>query len=72
MKTPIGEWQDLLRRVESSIGENQSIAEFVRTLGLNRGVTGYSLHVVPVAIYAWLRHPGDFRQALISALEPFK
>lgn len=63
-----GEWQELLRRVESSIGENQSIAEFVRTLGLNRGVTGYSLHVVPVAIYAWLRHPGDFRQALISAL----
>lgn len=63
-----GEWQELLRRVESSIGENQSIAEFVRTLGMNRGVTGYSLHVVPVAIYAWLRHPGDFRQALISAL----
>lgn len=63
-----GEWQELLRRIESSIGENQSIAEFVRALGLNRGVTGYSLHVVPVAIYAWLRHPGDFRKALISAL----
>jgi hypothetical protein len=27
------------------------------------------LHVVPVALYAWLRHPGEFRAALISALE---
>lgn len=62
------EWQELLRRVESSIGENQPISEFVRALGLSRGVTGYSLHVVPVAIYAWLRHPGNFRAALISAL----
>jgi ADP-ribosyl-[dinitrogen reductase] hydrolase len=63
-----GEWQKLLRRVESSIGENHTIAEFVRTLGLNRGITGYSLHVVPVAIYAWMRHPGDYRKALISAM----
>ena len=35
---------------------------------MNCGVTGYSMHVVPVAIYAWLRHSGDFRKALISAM----
>ena len=45
-----------------------STVAFVRTLGLSRGVTGYSLQVVPVAIYAWLRHSGDFRKALINAM----
>ncbi len=63
------EWQAILARVESALAANLSVSEFVRTLGLASGVTGYSLHVVPVAIYAWLRHPDDFRTALISALE---
>ena len=26
------------------------------------------MHVVPVALYAWLRHTGNFRTALISVL----
>jgi ADP-ribosyl-[dinitrogen reductase] hydrolase len=38
-------------------------------VGLERGVTGYSLHVAPVAICGWLRHPNDFRAAMIGALE---
>ncbi|MFO1512381.1 MAG: ADP-ribosylglycohydrolase family protein [Verrucomicrobiota bacterium] len=63
------EWQAILTRVESGLAANLSVSEFVQTLGLTGGVTGYSLHVVPVAIYAWLRHPADFRTALISALE---
>lgn len=63
------EWQSLLSRIESSLASSMTVSEFVRAGGLEKGVTGYSLHVVPVAIYAWLRHPGDFRAALISALE---
>jgi hypothetical protein len=38
-------------------------------LGLQRGVTGFAYHSVPVALYAWLRHPDDFRSALISVLD---
>ena len=26
--------------------------------------TGYAYHSVPVALYAWLRHRGDFRAAM--------
>jgi len=63
------EWQALLSRIESSLAGGKTVSEFVRAIGLEKGVTGYSLHVVPVAIYAWLRHPGDFRAAMISALE---
>jgi hypothetical protein len=63
------EWQTALSRIESSLVARHSVSEFIRTLGLEKGVTGYSLHVVPVTVFTWLRHPGDFRTALVSALE---
>jgi hypothetical protein len=54
--------------LESCFARENSVSEFAKALGLNRGVTGYSLHVVPIALYAWLRYPSDFRQALTSAI----
>jgi ADP-ribosylglycohydrolase len=63
------EWRSILSRLESSLSVGHSVQEFVQSLGLEGGVTGYSLHVVPVAIYSWLRHPGDFRSALVTVLE---
>jgi ADP-ribosyl-[dinitrogen reductase] hydrolase len=63
------EWQTVLSRMETSLAGDGTVGEFVRCMGLEKGVTGYSLHVVTVAIYAWLRHPKDFRTALISVLE---
>jgi len=67
--TAESEWQNWLQQIESSLAANRSVSDFVHTVGLKKGVTGYSLHVVPVAIYAWLRHPGDFRTAMINTLE---
>jgi ADP-ribosylglycohydrolase len=66
---PEPEWQKRLSQIEASLARNDPVAEFVRALDLKKGVSGYSLHVVPVALYAWLRHPGDFRSALVAALE---
>jgi ADP-ribosylglycohydrolase len=63
------EWERVLSELDASLGNEQSVAEFARRIGLERGISGYSLHVVPVAIYAWLRHPADFRIALTSALD---
>jgi ADP-ribosyl-[dinitrogen reductase] hydrolase len=63
------EWANLITTIELSLKANKSVSEFACSLGLRKAVTGYSLHVVPVALYAWLRHPGDFRTALISVLE---
>jgi len=63
------EWQSVLSRIEAGLAAQSSVAEFVRDMGLERSVTGYSLHVVPVAIYTWLRHPNDFRRALCAALD---
>ena len=63
------EWHERLSKMELSLGRQDSVSDFARSLGLENGVTGYSLNVVPVALYSWLRHRGDFRSALISALE---
>jgi ADP-ribosyl-[dinitrogen reductase] hydrolase len=63
------EWAKLITTIELSLKADKSVSEFACSLGLKKAVTGYSLHVVPVALYAWLRHPGDFRTSLISVLE---
>jgi ADP-ribosylglycohydrolase len=64
-----GEWQKILSEMREALSAGQSVGEFALRLNLNKGVSGYALHVVPVALYAWLRHPGDFRLALTSALD---
>lgn len=63
------EWQAVLSRMESSLGAGLSVPDFIQGLGLSRGITGYSLHVVPAAIYSWLRHPNDFRAAMGAVLD---
>jgi ADP-ribosylglycohydrolase len=63
------EWQQRLSQLESALRAQDSVPGFVDRLGLKHGVTGYSLNVVPVALYAWLRHRGDFPSALTAALE---
>lgn len=63
------EWQHLCRCLSEAYERNETVAEFAGSLGLKRGVTGYAFHTVPVALYAWLRHPADFRAALVSVLD---
>ncbi len=63
------EWKSTLAALEVSLNQRESESDFAARLGMKGAVSGYSMHVVPVAIYAWLRHRGDFRSALVSALE---
>ncbi len=62
------EWLSICRNLEQSLAKGESVTGFAESLGLKKGVSGYSYHSVPVALYAWARHPDDFRQALESAL----
>ena len=66
--SPEREWQTILAKLETALTAKSSVAEAAQALGLERGITGYALHVVPMAIYASLRHPDDFRLALSAAL----
>lgn len=50
------------------VKDGQSTETFAADLGLSRGVSGYIYHTVPVAIYAFLRYPDDFRTAVQSCI----
>jgi len=62
-------WQTILNQIESVLAANSTVTQFAQSFGLSKGVTGYSLHVVPLAIVAWLRHQQDLRAALTQALD---
>lgn len=63
------EFLQLLRLAVGSVTRGQTTREFATTLGLERGVTGYTYHTVPVAIHCWLSFPNDFRSAVTAAIE---
>jgi ADP-ribosyl-[dinitrogen reductase] hydrolase len=41
---------------------------FLKPTDYPRGPSGYCLESVPVALQAWMRHPGDFRAAVLDAI----
>jgi ADP-ribosylglycohydrolase len=57
-----------LDRCADALRRGKTTEEFAADLGLARGVSGYMYHTVPVAVYAWLRHPDEFRTAVQSAV----
>jgi ADP-ribosylglycohydrolase len=63
------EWLATLDRMKAACRADSSVAEFAEDLGLQRGVTGYIYHTVPVAAYAWYRHFGSFEETLVSVLD---
>ena len=63
------EWLNLCRRLSDAYAADESVAVFCRSLGLERGVSGYSFHTVPVALYGWLRHSHNFEMALTQTLD---
>ena len=63
------EWIVICERLADALASAKSVEEFADALGLQKGVTGYAYHSVPVTLYAWLRHHNDFRQALKAALD---
>lgn len=52
---------DFARRGESG-------HELARALGLERGVTGYSLHTAPIALFCWAKHGGAFGPSVAEAI----
>lgn len=62
------EWQQKMNALSQSLFIQESVGSFATSLGLSRGVTGYALHTVPVAIYACLLHRENFRKAMTEAL----
>lgn len=63
------ELTELLSRSVNSVAAGESTNSFAASLGLTKGVTGYTYYTVPVAIHAWLSHPKNYRQAVTAVIE---
>lgn len=62
------DWQTAVTALEPVCDGEQPLSAFAHTCGGRRGVSGYVLHSVPVAIAGWYRHFGDYRSTLESLI----
>jgi ADP-ribosylglycohydrolase len=62
------EWLTLVASIAGAHEQGSSVSRFAESLGLSNGVSGYAYHTVPVALYAWLRHFGNFEHTLSAVL----
>lgn len=60
------EWNDLLYSLAVAIAEEKSVEEYADALSQQNGVSGYVYRTVPLALYAWYRHFGDFEATLTA------
>lgn len=58
------ECRALLEKVAVHAAAHISIETLADNFGLRRGISGYVFHTVPVAVFAWLSHKNDFRDAV--------
>ena len=63
------EWADILARIGAADRRQLSVGRFAEEFGLQKGVTGYIYRTVPVAVYAWYRHFGDFEGTVAAVLD---
>jgi ADP-ribosyl-[dinitrogen reductase] hydrolase len=62
------EFASLLQQVESDLLTGKSVEEFAEGLGCRKGVSGYVYRTVPVVLFAWLHHRGDFRKIVTDLI----
>lgn len=60
------EWQNLVFRIEQACVGQLSVDDFASELGLEKGITGYIYHTVPMVLYAWFKHFGSYEDTLDS------
>jgi len=62
------EWQRLVDMIEQGLQQELTVSQFADLMDLNQGITGYIYYTVPMVLYAWYTHFGDFAQTLTSIL----
>ncbi len=63
------EWGRICKLVADGLSDGRSVRQFAAALGLKSSVTGYAFHTVPVALFAWLRHRGNYRETIRSVIQ---
>jgi ADP-ribosyl-[dinitrogen reductase] hydrolase len=62
-------WQRLCDLMHAHLADRKPVEALAEALDCTRGVSGYAMHSVPVALYAWLRHrhaPEDGLGAILA------
>lgn len=62
------DWNSIVKVMEESLCKDITVEEFALKMGLGKGVSGYIYHTVPVVLYAWHRHFGNYEQTLTNVL----
>lgn len=63
------ELMHLLQRAARSVDGGESTTDFAASLGLDRGISGYMYHTVPVVIHAWLANQFDFSGSVAQLIQ---
>ena len=62
------EWQKIVRGMIDAVNQNFDVEGYAKHLGLGKGVSGYVYHSVPVSLFAWYYHFGNFENAITSVI----
>lgn len=62
------EMKSRFKALQTCLDMQASVMDFAAQIGCERGVTGFAPNTVAVAIFAWLRHRGDFESAIRSVI----
>ena len=60
------EFLSLIQQACESAEFGETTQYFATKIGLNKGITGYIYHTVPVVIQAWLRYQQDYQSAILE------
>lgn len=62
-------WCGMVSKLGDGLTRDVSVDDFAMSLGLEKEITGYIYHTVPMALFAWHKHFGDYRETLRSVLD---
>jgi ADP-ribosyl-[dinitrogen reductase] hydrolase len=62
------EMQERFTKLDSALGIEATVPDYAAQIGCAKGVTGFAPNTVAVALYAWLRHRGDFEKTLTETI----
>jgi ADP-ribosylglycohydrolase len=63
------EMKSRFKTLHASLETQVSVLDYAAKIGCGYGVSGFAPNTVAVALFAWLRHRGDFEAAVRSVIE---
>lgn len=65
------EGKELLKIVKKAVdmaGSEKTIEYFAESIGLEKGISGYIYHTVPVVLYGWFKSPENYKESIMEII----